>query len=125
MIELVQQVAAYIFIGIGSVLLIVGGVGLNRMPDVYTRMHAASVSDTSGACLVLFGLMFEAGLSLVTLKLAIIILILLFAGPLATHAITRAALEAGVKPVLRTRDGKPGKGIIEPDGKVTPWKERG
>ena len=121
--EMAQHIAAYLFLGIGCLLILIGGFGINRMPDVYTRMHAASVSDTLGATLVLFGLMIEAGPTLVALKLAIIILLLLFTGPVATHAVARAALEVGVKPLLRTRDGKPGKGIIEPDGSVTPWKD--
>ncbi|MGE0846422.1 MAG: monovalent cation/H(+) antiporter subunit G [Flavobacteriaceae bacterium] len=119
--EMLQHIVAYALIGIGSFLVVVGAIGLNRMPDVYTRMHATSVSDTLGAMLILVGLMFEAGLTLVSAKLAIIILLFFFTGPVATHAVARAALSFGVEPVLRTRDGKKGKGIIEPDGSVTPF----
>src|SRR5690606_19364568 len=81
LMETVQHIAAYLFIGIGCFLILIGGIGINRMPDVYTRLHAASVSDTLGAILVLFGLIVEAGATLVAAKLAIIILLLLFTGP--------------------------------------------
>ena len=85
---------------LGSVFMIVGAVGLLRLPDVFTRMHGASVSDTLGAGLILVGLMVLAGLSLVTVKLIFLILFFGLMSPVSTHAIARAALHAGVKPVL-------------------------
>jgi multicomponent Na+:H+ antiporter subunit G len=70
------------------------------MPDVFTRMHAASVSDTLGAGLMIAGMMVEAGFSLVSARLLFLLLFLWFTGPVATHALARAALTAGLKPVL-------------------------
>lgn len=84
----------------GGLFCMVGGVGLLRMPDFYTRCHAASVTDTLGAGLVLAGLVLQCDQVLVAAKLAIIGLLLLFIGPVATHALARAALHAGVKPLL-------------------------
>jgi multicomponent Na+:H+ antiporter subunit G len=89
----------------GALLMVVGGLGLNRMPDVFTRLHAASVSDTLGVILVLVGLMFHAGLTLVTAKLVFLVLFLALVGPVGSHAVARAALLAGVKPV--GADGEP------------------
>ncbi|HMN84924.1 MAG TPA: monovalent cation/H(+) antiporter subunit G [Bauldia sp.] len=89
----------------GALLMVVSGIGLNRMPDVFTRLHAASVGDTLGVALVLVGLMFYGGLTLVTVKLAFLVLFLALVGPVATHAVARAALLAGVVPV--GRDGRP------------------
>ena len=94
------EVLSWPFLAAGSFFYVVGLIGLVRMPDVYTRMHAASVSDTFGATLLLIGMMFISGLSLVTAKLFIILLILLFTGPVATHALARAARYAKVEPVL-------------------------
>ena len=71
-----------------------------RMPDLYTRMHAASVTDTFGAGLVLLGLLLQAGLTLVGAKIVIIGLLLFFTSPTATHALAKAALARGVKPLL-------------------------
>ena len=51
------------------------------MPDLYTRMHAASVTDTLGAGLLLLGFMLQAGLSLVLLKLVFLFLLFFFIGP--------------------------------------------
>ena len=93
----------------GGVFCIIGAVGLLRMPDFYTRMHAASVVDTLGAGLILLGLMLQGGWTLVTAKLAMIGLLLLFASPTATHALARAALVRGVKPLLATEENPPSK----------------
>lgn len=84
----------------GGLFCIIGAIGLLRMPDFYTRVHAASIVDTLGAGLVLAGLILQAGLTLVAAKLALIGMLLLFASPAATHAITRAALARGLKPLL-------------------------
>jgi multicomponent Na+:H+ antiporter subunit G len=78
---------------IGGVLFaLIGGVGLLRLPDFYTRLHAAGVTDTLGAGLILLGLMLQAGWTLVTVKLLLILLLLWFTGVTATHALVRAAL---------------------------------
>jgi multicomponent Na+:H+ antiporter subunit G len=84
----------------GGFFTVVGAAGIVRMPDVYTRMHAASVTDTLGAGLLLLGFMLQAGLSLVLLKLAFLLLLLFFIGPVVTHAVANAALHYGIKPVL-------------------------
>lgn len=85
----------------GSFFILVGAVGLIRMPEMFTRMHAASVIDTLGAGLLIGGLMLQAGASLITLKLLFIFLLLFFTSPVATHALAQAALEAGDKPELK------------------------
>jgi len=84
----------------GSFFCLVGGIGLVRMPDFYTRMHAASITETLGAGLILLGLMLQAGFTLVAVKLALVGLLLFFASPTATHALARAAMIRGVKPLL-------------------------
>lgn len=83
-------------LAMGAFFVVVGCIGLVRMPDLFTRMHAASVTDTLGAGLLLLGMAITAGLSLVTAKLAILALLLFFASPTATHALARAALARGV-----------------------------
>ena len=84
----------------GGLFCIVGGIGLLRMPDVYTRMHAASVIESLGAGLILLGLLFQAGFTLVAVKLLMIGLLIFFASPTATHALARAAMTRGVEPWL-------------------------
>lgn len=84
----------------GSFFLLVGAIGLIRMPDVFTRMHALSVSETMGAGLILGGLMIQGGFTLVTFKLVCLFLLIFFTSPVASHAIARAAMADGVHPVL-------------------------
>ena len=98
------DIASWICLALGGCFCIVGTVGLNRMPDFFTRMHAAGITDTVGAGFVLLGLMLQAGWSLVMVKLAFIGLLILFTSPTATHALAKAALTRGVKPLLHQED---------------------
>ncbi len=98
--ELIRQWLGGGLVLVGSLFMIVGAIGLIRLPDVFTRMHGSSVSDTLGGGLILVGLMIIAGVSLVAVKLAFLILFFGLMSPVATHAIARAALHAGVRPVL-------------------------
>ena len=84
----------------GGLFCVVGAVGLLRMPDFYTRMHAASVIETLGAGLLLLGLVLQAGFTLVAAKLVILGLLIFFASPTATHALARAAMARGLAPLL-------------------------
>ena len=84
----------------GGLFCIVGAVGMLRMPDFYTRMHAASVIETLGGGLILLGLMLQAGFTLITVKLLIVALLIFFASPTAAHALARAAMERGLRPRL-------------------------
>jgi multicomponent Na+:H+ antiporter subunit G len=88
----------------GGFFCVVGTLGLLRMPDFYTRMHGASVTDTLGAGLVLVGLILQAGPTLVAAKLLMIGLLLFFTSPAASHALARAAFVRGVKPLLRDQE---------------------
>ena len=60
----------------GSFFCIVGGIGLIRLPDFFARIHGAGITDTLGASLVLAGLMVQAGLTLVTVKLVMVVVII-------------------------------------------------
>ena len=82
----------------GGLFVFVGGLGALRMPNLYTRMHAASVTDSIGALLIIAGIMLQAGLSLATIKLAAILLFLLLTSPTASYALANAALLAGIEP---------------------------
>lgn len=92
------DVLTWAFILGGSFFAVVGGLGIIRMPDLYTRLHAAGVTDTMGAGLVLVGLMLYAGLSLVTVKLGMILVLLWLTSPVSTYALSRAGLNAGLEP---------------------------
>ncbi|MFB3100179.1 MAG: monovalent cation/H(+) antiporter subunit G [Gammaproteobacteria bacterium] len=84
----------------GSTFLIIGAIGLIRFPDFFTRLHATSVIDTLGCIFIMFGLMLQAGLSIVTVKLFLVVIFILFTTPAAAHALAKAALHGEVKPLL-------------------------
>jgi multicomponent Na+:H+ antiporter subunit G len=93
----------------GAFFCVIGAVGLMRMPDFYTRMHAASVLETLGAGLILTGLLIQAGWTIVAGKLIIIGLLIFFASPTASHALARAAMLKGLKPRLAVPGEPPSK----------------
>lgn len=86
---------------VGALFCIIGAFGLLRLPDVFARMHAASLVDTLGMLLLVLGMLIIEGLfTQNTLRLLLIALFVLFTSPVATHALSKAALKEGVKPVL-------------------------
>ena len=96
--QIVLDICSWILLTAGGFFVLVGGIGAVRMPNLYTRIHAASVTETMGAVLVITGVMLQAGLSLATIKLAAILLFLLITSPTSTYALSSAALLAGIKP---------------------------
>jgi len=96
----VAEILSWIFVAAGSIFVLIGGLGLLRLPDFYTRIHAAGITDTMGAWLILIGLMFQAGWTLVTIKLVMLAFFLAATSPLASHALAKAAFLRGLEPML-------------------------
>ena len=94
---------SWVLLTLGGLSVLIGGIGALRMPDLYTRMHAASVTDSLGAILVLTGIMLQAGWSLATIKLIAILLFLLLTSPTSSNALASAALLAGTRPIAEIR----------------------
>jgi len=109
-VSLLIDIASGLCLLVGAFFCLVGAWGLLRMPDFYTRVHAASVLETLGADLILLGLVLQAGFTLVAVKLLMIGLLIFFASPTASHALARAALVSGIKPLL----AKPGEPSSKP-----------
>ncbi|MFT5504623.1 MAG: multicomponent Na+:H+ antiporter subunit G [Gammaproteobacteria bacterium] len=97
------DILSWVLLSIGGFFVIVGGIGALRMPDLYTRIHASSVTDSIAPILIILGLMLQAGVSLVTLKLITILLFLLLTGPTATNALASAALLSGTKTISNNK----------------------
>ncbi len=108
--DLFLDVLSCIVLMAGSFFAVVGGLGLIRFPDFFTRIHGAGITDTLGAGLILTGLMFQSGLSLVTVKLVIILFFMLVTSPTSTHALARSALARGLKPRLAATEDSPSNG---------------
>lgn len=97
MMDQVLQITSWVLLLAGSFFCLVGGIGTLRFPDFYTRMHAASLTDTLGATLMLFGLMIIAGPTLITVKLVMIGVFLLVTSPTSSHALVKAAAATNVR----------------------------
>jgi len=100
LLHILQFVISAVLMAGGIFFVIAGAVGVLRLPDFYTRMHAAGMTDTLGAEMILLGLIVQAGLSQTSLKLALIAFLLFLTSPTATHAVIGAAHHAGLKPKL-------------------------
>lgn len=96
--SLIVELLSGLLIVIGALFVLAGGIGALRMPDFYTRVHGSSLTDSLGPVLVLVGLMLEAGPTLVSVKLAAILLFLMITSPTASYALCHAALLSGLKP---------------------------
>lgn len=92
----------------GCAFSLIAAVGMIRLPDLFTRMHAAGMIDTAGAGLILLGLALQAGPTMVTVKLALILAFVVFTSPTTTHALAIAALHGGVVPLEPPPERKEG-----------------
>ena len=123
---LVLDILSWICIVLGSGFLIIGGIGLLRLPDFYTRTHAAGLTDTMGMGLVIIGLLFQAaelvingaevwmaaaegspeagvdtvlGPASVAIKLGLVLLFLFLTSPTSGHTLAKAAWGRDLKPL--------------------------
>ncbi len=104
--EFALDIISWIFLVSGSFFCLTGGIGLLRFPDFFSRIHAASLTDTLGASLILIGLMFQSGATIVLPKLLLILFFSLLAGTTASHAMAKAALKSGLKPEMSDKDSE-------------------
>jgi len=103
----VLDVLSWICLLAGSCFAVVGGIGLLRFPDFYSRIHAGGITDTLGAGLILVGLMLQAGNWLLVFKLVMIFSLLFITSPTSAHALSKAARAHGIKPRLADEGGGP------------------
>lgn len=101
---------SWLFLCAGSLVVLVGTLGLLRLPDVFCRMHGAGMTDTLGAFLILLGLAFQTQMDLVTVKLFLVFAFLMVTSPTATHALAQAAVADGYKPLVVRSDFDDGTG---------------
>jgi multicomponent Na+:H+ antiporter subunit G len=96
--QLFVEILSWVLISAGSFFVLVGAIGVYRFPDFWTRLHAASVSESAGVILMLSGMIIQAGWGLIAVKLLIIGVFLFITGPTSTHAVANAALVSGLRP---------------------------
>lgn len=110
LIDIARMGASYLVLATGLGFVLIGAAGVVRFPDFYTRLHAAGVTDTLGAELVIIGLMLQADSLLTVAKLGLIGLFLFLTSPTSTHALANAAFTAGLEPLLGRVGARGGRG---------------
>ena len=97
---IVIDILSWILLVSGSIFSIIGGIGIVRLPEFFSRMHGGGITDTMGAGLIVVGLLLQAGLSLVSFKLLTILFFLMVTSPSSCHALAKSALSQGLEPEL-------------------------
>lgn len=110
MMDLFVGILSWVFILAGSAFTLIGAIGTMRFPDFWSRLHAASVSESAGMILLIVGMCLQAGPTLITVKLLIIGAFIFITGPTSTHAVASAALTSGATPDS-DEDAQMGEGL--------------
>lgn len=109
MLDAIVWIVSWAFILCGCVFVLSGAVGIIRMPDLYTRLHAASITDTGGAIFISIALVIQSlfvfGNTMAAIKVVLILFFTLFTAPTASHALAKTALLSGLIPT--DKNGEP------------------
>lgn len=101
--DLLLGLAAWPLALAGCLFVVTGAIGLVRLPDLYTRLHAASLTDTGGTILIVGALLlhavFDEASAMVAIKLVLILVFTLYTAPTASHALAKTALLSGLVPL--------------------------
>ena len=89
---------------LGALLSVIGGIGLLRFPDFYSRLHAVSITDTLCTGLIFLALGMHLGWSFASVKLFLIYAFLFFTSPTASYSLGNGAFQSGLKPWTRESD---------------------
>jgi len=98
--DLILDIGTWVLLLAGSLLLLITGFGLLRLPDLYTRIHAGGMADTLATFLIFVGLSFQSGFSLVFVQLLLVLVFVFFSCPTASYALAQGSFVAGLKAKL-------------------------
>jgi multicomponent Na+:H+ antiporter subunit G len=97
--DLVLEIITSICFFVGSLSIIIGACGLIKLPDVFSRIHAAGMIDTGGTAFFLLGMILQAGWSLITFKLILIGIFIFFTSPVTSHVTANLARQKNLMPL--------------------------
>lgn len=92
-----REFLAALFMMGGAIFFLASAIGMMRLPDFYSRIHASGNSETLGCMLSFIGLMIYEGATLTTVKMALVFLIVFLANPIGSHILSKAAYKSGHK----------------------------
>ena len=102
----IQIIISILFVSIGILFMMVGSIGILRLPDFYSRTHSVSKSDTLGIIFVIIGLVVYEGFTQSSFKLILVVLFIALSNPIGTHALARAAMKKGLSPFFSDENKK-------------------
>jgi len=102
-----MYIISAVFRILGAVIVLIGSIGMVKLPDGFSRLHSAGVVDTLGAWMILLGLMFLSGSIIIAFKLMLMFLLLFFLSPVTSHGLVNSALLSGLKPRLENKKENP------------------
>lgn len=95
---IIREIISAALLLIGFVLMLISAVGVLRLPDFFSRLHASSIGETLGIVLAGIGLAVYHGINLTSLKILMVVAALFLVNPLGTHLIGKAAIRSGQQP---------------------------
>lgn len=95
---IVREIISAVLLIIGFVLMVISAIGVIRLPDFFSRLHASSIGETLGIVLAALGLVVYEGVSLTSVKILLVAAALFLVNPLGTHLIGKAAIHSGKEP---------------------------
>ena len=108
--SLLLDILSWFLLMVGGGIGLLAGVGLLRLPALFSRMHASGMLATLGAACVLLGLILQAGISVISFKLFLLFMVLSMTSSTAAHALAKAAIASGAKPDLAPMGAAPNSG---------------
>lgn len=104
-LDTIQFLAGAVLMMVGLAFMLIGSIGILRLPDFFSRTHAASKVDTVGIIVLLVGIAVVEGATVNSAKILVAIIFLCLTNPVAAHALARAALALKIKPWTREEKG--------------------
>ena len=98
------EIISYFLIFIGLAMIFSAVIGCNRLPDYFSKMHAATVGDVAGCPLVMLGIALQTTTLVSAGKIVLLAFILLIINPTASYILNRIALKQGLSPELKKDD---------------------
>jgi multicomponent Na+:H+ antiporter subunit G len=92
----ITEIISSILLILGAFFSFSGAVGIFRFPDFFTRVHAASVTDSIATILLVSGLLLQTSFDINTAKLLFILIFLLITSPTSSHALAKSARHGGL-----------------------------
>ena len=103
MAETIINISSIISLILGIFFILIGSIGILRLPDVFSRIHASGMIDTAGCAFIILGMILQSGFSLITAKLVFIGIFIFFTSPITGHVTANLARKKGLNPIVKTK----------------------